>query len=142
MSGASNELGIGVESERMSQISAHRGIAFPRSVLNVAVVCIVERDLIRLRPDDSAKRPLRLSSGGDPHAGCCGEGRLITAPYPIMVHLSWTLIWLTPHVPPAKMSNVIIVTLAPPYPRTGVNIVKKIEKATAFLGYPFVLKPK
>ena len=64
MSGASNELDVGVESERMSQTSARRGIAFPRSGLNVAVVYIVERDLIRLRPDDSAKRPVRTRMRG------------------------------------------------------------------------------
>ena len=34
MTGASNELDIGVESERMSQISARHGIAFPRSGLS------------------------------------------------------------------------------------------------------------
>jgi hypothetical protein len=34
MSGASNELDVGVESDRMSQASARHGIAFPRSDLN------------------------------------------------------------------------------------------------------------
>ena len=78
MSGASNELDVGVESERMSQISARHGIAFPRSGLNVTVVYIVDRDLIRLRPDDFHETP-----GADPQAGCCGEGRLTAVPYPI-----------------------------------------------------------
>ena len=64
MSEASNELDVGVESERMSQTSARHGIAFPRSGLNVTVVCIVERDLIRLRPDDSTKRPVRTRMRG------------------------------------------------------------------------------
>ncbi len=34
MSGASNELDVGVESDRMSQTPARHGIAFPRSCLN------------------------------------------------------------------------------------------------------------
>src|SRR3972149_3899154 len=34
---------------------------------------------IRLRPDDFCEPPR-----ADPHAGWCGEGRLITVPYPIM----------------------------------------------------------
>jgi hypothetical protein len=33
----------------------------------------------RLRPDDFCETPR-----ADPHPGCCGEGRLITVPYPIM----------------------------------------------------------
>ena len=78
MSGVSNELDVGVESERMSQTSARRGIAFPRSGLIVSVVYIVERDLIRLRPDDFRETP-----SADPQAGCCGEGRLNAVPYPI-----------------------------------------------------------
>ena len=32
----------------------------------------------RLRPDDFCQPPI-----ADPHAGWCGEGRLITVPYPI-----------------------------------------------------------
>ncbi len=46
MSGASNELDVGVESDRMSQTPARHGIAFPRSRLGVSVVYIVDRDLI------------------------------------------------------------------------------------------------
>jgi hypothetical protein len=64
MSGASNELDVAVESDRMSQTSARRGIAFPRSGLSVSVACIVDSDLIRLRPDDSAKRPVRTRMRG------------------------------------------------------------------------------
>ena len=79
MSGASNEFGVGVESDRMSQASARHGIAFPRSGLNVYVVYIVERDLIRLRPDDFHEPP-----SADSHGGWCGEGRLNAVPYPIM----------------------------------------------------------
>ena len=78
VSGASSELDVGVESDRMSQTSARHGIAFPRSGLNVSVVCIVERDLIRLRPDDFREPPIT-----DPYDGWCGEGRLTTVPYPI-----------------------------------------------------------
>ena len=78
MSGASNELDVGVESDRMSQASARHGIAFPRSGLNVSVVCIVERDLIRLRPDDFHEPPT-----ADPHGGWCGGWGLTTPGYPI-----------------------------------------------------------
>jgi hypothetical protein len=79
MSGASNELDVGVESDRMSQASARHGIAFPRSGLNVSVVYIVDRDLIRLRPDDFCETPT-----ADPHGGCCGGWGLTTPGYLIM----------------------------------------------------------
>jgi hypothetical protein len=46
MSGASNGLDVGVESDRMSQTPARHGIAFPRSRLGVSVAYIVDRDLI------------------------------------------------------------------------------------------------
>ena len=78
MSGASNELDVGVESDRMSQTSARHGIAFPRSGLNVSVVYIADRDLIRLRPDDFHEPPT-----ADPHDEWGGEGRLNAVPYPI-----------------------------------------------------------
>ena len=79
MSGASNELDVGVESDRMSQASARHRIAFPRSGLNVSVVCIVERVLIRLRPGDFHDPPT-----ADPHGGWCGGWGLNTPGYPIM----------------------------------------------------------
>jgi hypothetical protein len=46
MSGASNELVVGVDSDRMSQTPARHGIAFPRLRLGVSVAYIVDRDLI------------------------------------------------------------------------------------------------
>ena len=46
MSGVSNELDVGVESDRMSQTPARHGIAFPRLRLGVSVVYIADRDLI------------------------------------------------------------------------------------------------
>jgi hypothetical protein len=78
MSGASNEFDVGVESVRMSQASARHGIASLDSFSVRIVVLIVDSDLIRLRPDDFHEPPT-----ADPHGGCCGEGRLITVPYPI-----------------------------------------------------------
>jgi len=93
MSGAPNELDVGVESERMSQTSARRGIAFPRSGLNVSVVYIVERDLIRLRPDDSVKRPVRLSSGGDPHNVAVWGGTANYRPLPDCAFFVFYVFW-------------------------------------------------
>jgi hypothetical protein len=87
MSGASNELDVGVESDRMSQASARHGIAFPRSGLNVSVVYIVDRDLIRLRPDDFCEPPI-----ADPHDGWCGGWGLITPGYPIMLLVQFPLL--------------------------------------------------
>jgi len=46
MSGASNELVVGVDSDRRSRTPARHGIAFPRSRLGVSVAYIVDRDLI------------------------------------------------------------------------------------------------
>jgi hypothetical protein len=46
MSGASNDLVVGVDSDRRSRTPARHGIAFPRSRLGVSVVYIVDRDLI------------------------------------------------------------------------------------------------
>jgi len=68
MSGASNELDVGVESDRMSQTSARHGIAFLGLISMRKFVLIVDSDLIRLWPDDFYETPC-----ADPHAGCCGE---------------------------------------------------------------------
>jgi hypothetical protein len=46
MSGASNELVVGVDSDRRSRTPARHGIAFSRSRLGVSVAYIVGRDLI------------------------------------------------------------------------------------------------
>jgi hypothetical protein len=46
MSEASNELVVGVNSDRMSRTPARHGIAFPRPRLGVSVAYIVDRDLI------------------------------------------------------------------------------------------------
>ncbi|MEW6602057.1 MAG: hypothetical protein AB1499_13880, partial [Nitrospirota bacterium] len=55
------------------------------------VVYIVERDLIRLRPDDFHEPPT-----ADPHGGWCGEGRLNAVPYPIEL-LYFILLWKINH---------------------------------------------
>ena len=46
MSGASNELVVGVDSDRRSRSPARHGVAFPRSRLGVSVAYIVDCDLI------------------------------------------------------------------------------------------------
>jgi hypothetical protein len=77
--GASDKLDIGDESERMSRMSARYGSAFPRS--HPGRKSCIRRGCgfnVRLRPDDFCEPPI-----GDPHDGWCGEGRLITVPYPI-----------------------------------------------------------
>ncbi|TAL63079.1 MAG: hypothetical protein EPN88_12710 [Bacteroidetes bacterium] len=82
MSGASNDLEVGVESDRMSQTSARHGIAFPRSCLNGTSCMRCGLDLIWLRPDDFREPPI-----ADPHDGWCGEGRLNAVPYPIYARI-------------------------------------------------------
>ena len=78
MSGAPNELDVGVESDRMSQTSARHGIASLDPFSVRIVVLIVDSDLIRLRPDDFHEPPT-----ADPHGGWCGGWGLTTPGYPI-----------------------------------------------------------
>ena len=70
MSGVSNELDVGVESDRMSQTSARHGIASSRSDLGEKVCAHCRLDLVRLRPDDFYEPHIT-----DPYDGWCGEGR-------------------------------------------------------------------
>jgi len=87
MSGASNELEVGVESDRMSQTSARHGIAFPRSGLSAAVVCIAEPDLIRLRPDDFREPPI-----ADPHDVAVWGGTVKRRPLPDLCFLYFSMV--------------------------------------------------
>ncbi len=82
MSGASNELDVGVESDRMSRTPARHGIAFPRSCFNGTSCMRCGLDLIRLRPDDFREPPI-----ADPHDGWCGGWGLTTPGYPISLVL-------------------------------------------------------
>ena len=79
MRGASDKLDIGDESERMSLMSARYGNASPRFHPGGRSCkrCGCGFN-VRLRPDDFREPPI-----ADPHDGWCGEGRLITVPYPI-----------------------------------------------------------
>jgi hypothetical protein len=57
MSGASNELDVGGDSDRMSRTPARHGIASLDLVSVRRVVLIADTDLIRLRPDDFYEPP-------------------------------------------------------------------------------------
>jgi len=83
MSGASNDLDVGVESERMSR---HRRVMESLSLDPISMCQLYAlKNVIyfRLRPDDFHEPPT-----ADPHGGWCGEGRLNAVPYPIGFFLS------------------------------------------------------